>query len=714
MAIKNKKDKNEVLAIALQTQKNYCALAHQAYKTGKLDNLTDNQVDNLDFLEKFGYIELTPKETNKGIKTVRAISDSNRSTFKVPMVTANLAHTPIKEMNNTAQQLLDTVATIRIMKMLLKKRTGRNELYADMMTLSFRNVSMDREHYGNLRVAFFELKDMLMELKEALRKRKTFSEYGHFLAMVPSFETTLNKEAMEKMSGKNLFHPHVHVLMFYDEETNGEALRSEIWKIWKKIAEKHDRKVSKKAFGYENSYNPEDAKNEKAALIGSILEAQKYAMKPNIVNEMMSFDEGVGIASKRKEFNLDVFSEIYNVYVKQGRDNHSGSKSKFQVNSSGLFREAKMYVNKFKKVGLFSALVLKACDGDISSIPTLMSQVQTYNIIDNDKMGKKYHVYFSWFSDVTKLTRKEMLYYNRSVLSGSYASGFDEKMLLHELREHGKLDPTRNKDEKELEKQRIFFWLLKEVNIPRSPLQIMSVIGDWANAYKQEIINLSSAIELTESKCKFYANSQLHKRKFINLQLELTKLKKSLKKITNDYHDVMDFGKAYEWAVDNCKEYSQAKVHDYKAENEAAVVREIAKKANMTEKDIEVLQKRALLHDDERIWKFLKMYVQFEYNKELEFDSDDEDSGFGVASQEFWMGERSEFQREKLANMILNNHEYYVEFDEVDFDLDGKPIHRNDSGLPNSIWKILQVYDKELSNHQNEEQESNAGSRLAA
>src|SRR5699024_3523726 len=148
-------------------------------------------------------------------------------------------HTPIKEMNNTAQQLLDTVATIRVMKMLLKKRTGRNELYADMMTLSFRNVSMDREHYGNLRVAFFELKDMLMELKEALRKRKTFSEYGHFLAMVPSFETTLNKEAMEKMSGKNLFHPHVHVLMFYDEETNGEAKRSEIWKIWKKIAEKH-------------------------------------------------------------------------------------------------------------------------------------------------------------------------------------------------------------------------------------------------------------------------------------------------------------------------------------------------------------------------------------------------------------------------------------------------------------------------------------------
>src|SRR5699024_12876402 len=52
------------------------ALAHQAYKTGKLDNLTDNQVDNLDFLEKFGYIELTPKETNKGIKTVRAISRS--------------------------------------------------------------------------------------------------------------------------------------------------------------------------------------------------------------------------------------------------------------------------------------------------------------------------------------------------------------------------------------------------------------------------------------------------------------------------------------------------------------------------------------------------------------------------------------------------------------------------------------------------------------
>ena len=528
MAQKIKKNASQKLAAVLDSQRIYCDLALRAYNADLID-LTEKQVNQLNLMKKNGFVSL-PDEKNP----VFVLTDSAKTTAKISMITPNLARTPLKQSNEASKKAMEAMRAFDIMKGLLLKKNGKKKIYAEFLTLTFANARL-----GELEKAMWDLKSGYLKLKDMLRKNKEFEEFRP-LGGLPSFEITVNKESLSRQNAQNLFHPHIHVLLYFDKEIDIDALKLKIFKKWADFCAKTGHKMDFDAQLLEHAYSEESGKKvQNNASLASIREAVKYSVKPDDINRLALTGSSSGADD---DFKLRVFAEIYNVFVSFKRDENGNverdkndriKKRKFRVDSFGMMKEAIMYYHSLVKAGLSGIFLQKTRDSEGAGIPTIFTNISKFSVTGSilSKYSKSGHSYSAHFSDTETLNQAETLYYNSSIAQKTIFEDFDLKSLKSAVKKLGKLG----------KKADTLMWLLEHwFSINKNVEDVNEVFEDW---YKAS-----------------YDTSQ----------------KKDIALLTN----------AYNWAYNCTDAYQMQKVRNFSEYDYARYMKKVAENIGLSESDV--------------------------------------------------------------------------------------------------------------------------------
>lgn len=561
----------------IRSEQLYNRLALAASNAGYL-TLTEKQFDQLRYLRKFGFIEL-PRSGSEYI----VISDSAKQTLKAKIITPGLPHSPLKESNAASTRALEAMNTLLLMRGIQQMRTGSDELSADFLTLTFQNVQ-----FGELRDSLDDLKKGYRQLKDWLRKTYKFSKF-HLLGAMPRFEITINREALEKHSKFNLYHPHIHVILFSDEITDIDKISRDIYQKWAQICEKMGHKTDAQAFKLEHAYTKDEKTGKKIVSSGdaAIAEAVKYVVKPSEVNRLGKLDK----SGNFDDFSLKVFAEIYRSFV---RRSSNGRQLKFRVDSSGLVKEARSYLNAFKKSGLGGLFGMQYSDNDLVRVPSIFSQVSTL-VVRGIKASSRIKGGFKFFSEYKKtqnFSAAEMLYYNSALIANVVFKDFDLKKikkLVLNIADVSSIDELNKR-------QKTMIWLLENwLNITTNIDQVNVVFDDWLETCKEAIANSNNS-DLASSKIS----------------------------------DIKSLKNAFNWAIDNSDEYAESRVRDFSEDCKAQLVRKIAKKHNLNAEDIDNLADGFVARDNDKLWDFLSDYTTAVSGKGVT------DDGNGINGKDFW------------------------------------------------------------------------------
>lgn len=560
----------------IRSEQLYNKLAFDADKKGYL-KLTEKQRKQLNYLSRFGFVELPQSGSSYTV-----ITDSAKQTMKVKLISPGLPHSPLKESNMASTRALEAMNTLLLMKGIQRMRTGSDKLNADFLTLTFQNV-----RFGELKDSLDDLKKGYRQLKDWLRKTYSFSKL-HLLGAMPRFEITVNKESLEKHSSFNLYHPHVHAILFFDTETNDRRLTEDLYAKWAELCKKMGHETNKQAFKIEHAYvKGVDGRKIVSSGDAAISEAVKYVVKPAEINRLGKVDE----EGSFDNFYLKVFAEIYRTFVRRSSD---GRQLKFRVDPSGLVKEARSYLNAFKKAGLGGLFGMQFSDGDLVRVPSIFSQISTL-VVRGIKESSRVKSGFKFYSEYTKtqsFSAAEMLYYNSALIANTVFKDFDLEKIKRLVFNIAKVSSVEELNKR----QKTMFWLLKNwLNITTDVEQVNSVFEDWLGTCEKNIGSSDGS--------------------------KLAALK---------FSDVEKLKDAFNWAIDNPSEYQDSRVRDFGEDSKAELVQKIAKNHNLSRKDIDNLAVGFIARDDDKLWGFLSDYTYALTGKGVV------DDGNGINGKKFW------------------------------------------------------------------------------
>lgn len=374
-----------------------------------------------------GLIKLTPKQVAKTASFLatgpsyfgafHVLSDSAGTTYKHAICTPALNGSPIEEQNRTSTKVMEGIGTLKLLDFFAAKKTDA-PVQAVMVTLSFQNAD-----FGWLSDAKQSLKVIYTKLKEWLRKTCDFGS-GVWLGIMPAMEVTVNKEHFKNREEKQLYHPHLHLVIFFAGLTDHEiySVRRQIFVKFSDLCKEAGVKNSSAAYGFEKTYKKGAKDSDKAPAetntLNAMLEAMKYVTKPEdtaMIGEAFEEESGSGDGNG-DNFAEKVFAEIYNarfaptIHANSRYKNLKNEKAKMiRLRGAGTYELARSVYKAIAEAGLAGLFAFNPCDGDVSMIPHVFTQFAT--LILKKKWAK--------LQKSQKLTPAEVLYYNRDMLKMS-------------------------------------------------------------------------------------------------------------------------------------------------------------------------------------------------------------------------------------------------------------------------------------------------------
>ena len=374
---------------------------------------------------KDGLIKLTAKQEAKTASFLAAgpsffgafhvLSDSAGTTYKHAICTPALNGSPIEEQNRTSTKVTEGIGTLKLLDFFAAKKTDA-PVQAVMVTLSFQNAD-----FGWLSDAKQSLKVIYTKLKEWLRKTCDFGS-GVWLGIMPAMEVTVNKEKFKNHDEKQLYHPHLHLVIFFAGLTDHEiySVRRQIFAKFSGLCKEAGVKNSGAAYGFEKAYQKGAKDSGKAPAetntLNAMLEATKYVTKPEdtaMIGEAFEEEENSGADDS---FAEKVFAEIYNsrfaptIHANSRYKNLKNEKAKmFRLRGAGTYELARSVYKAIAEAGLSGLFAFSPCDGDVSMIPHVFTRFAT--LILKKKWAK--------LQKSQRLTPAEVLYYNRDMLKMS-------------------------------------------------------------------------------------------------------------------------------------------------------------------------------------------------------------------------------------------------------------------------------------------------------
>lgn len=371
-----------------------------------------------------GLIKLTSKQAAKTASFLAAgptyfgafhvLSDSAGTTYKHAICTPALNGSPIQEQNNTSTKVMERIGTLKLLNFFAAKQTDA-PVQAVMVTLSFQNAD-----FGWLSDAKQSLKVIYTKLKDWIRKTCDFGS-GVWLGIMPSMEVTVNKDHFKNHQEKQLYHPHLHLVIFFAGLTEHEiySVRRQIFVKFSELCKEAGVKNSSKAYGFEKTYQKGSKDSDEAPAetntLDAMLEATKYVTKPEdtaMIGEAFEKEN----SGSGDNFAEKVFAEIYNSRFSpeihaNSRYKNLGNKKATQIRlrGAGTYELARSVYKSIAEAGLAGLFAFNPCEGDVSMIPHVFTRFAT--LILKKKWAK--------LQKSQRLTPAEVLYYNRDMLKMS-------------------------------------------------------------------------------------------------------------------------------------------------------------------------------------------------------------------------------------------------------------------------------------------------------
>lgn len=378
-----------------------------------------------------GLIKLTPKQAAKTASYLAAgpsyfgafhvLSDSAGTTYKHAICTPALNGSPIQEQNTTSTKVMERMGTLKLLNFFAAKQTD-TPVEAVMVTLSFQNAD-----FGWLSDAKQSLKVIYTKLKDWIRRTCDFGS-GVWLGIMPAMEVTVNKEHFKNGDEKQLYHPHLHLVIFFAGLTDHEiySVRRQIFVKFSDLCKEAGVKNSSAAYDFEKTYQKgakdkgSDQAPAETSTLGAMLEATKYVTKPEdtaMIGEAFEKENsGSGDDNGGDNFAEKVFAEIYNsrfaptIHANSRYKNLKGKKpAQIRLRGAGTYELARSVYKAIAEAGLSGLFAFSPCDGDVSMIPHVFTRFAT--LILNKNWAK--------LQKSQTLTPAEVLHYNRDMLKMS-------------------------------------------------------------------------------------------------------------------------------------------------------------------------------------------------------------------------------------------------------------------------------------------------------
>lgn len=400
-----------------------------------LVEVTDKQLHTLEQLDHVGGLEL--KESS----SYYALTTGDLSMSKQLILSAQLPGSPLRENNQASQKRMECIHVLDIMQYLI----GDEELNAVFITCSFENADMG-QLCDNLQAQNLAQKKFL----RAMKRSKTIWGGMQFKGAIPRDEITVNRKHLLDMDPHNLFHQHLHILVFVTGEEQTGQLYRRLWKLWADICEEIGLRTSPAAFLVETTYEKKSEKyimkqgpaydkrkEKKKKIMAGMLEANKYETKPSdlAMLEVKKKDE----LSPLDWFKLRTWAEIYNARVHpklSDKCQFKGIKEAkmIRMRPVGLYQKAGQIYKAIIGAGLGGVLDFKKCEGNLARIPSVFTRavlVDIKRIIQETKAevikykGSGYR-YVAKVSAKLALSDFEVGYYNKQILRNTlFLSGLD-------------------------------------------------------------------------------------------------------------------------------------------------------------------------------------------------------------------------------------------------------------------------------------------------
>lgn len=437
MSTRTSRDFESQSVTTLQSELIFDDLAYWAMMQQSAE-FTDKQRVALEIFHRVGHVQV-----RKGM-THQVITTGNRSVSKHMMITPQLPTSPVRESNLASEMMMQYLHALEIAQYLEAKQ--EKDLQALFLTFSFKNAS-----FGHLADAEQLLKMLYKKLRRFMERTMDWKD-AEYLGTLPTMEVTINRKHLLNGDKENLYHPHMHVTIFFTGDVNmGDASR-QLWAKFKKLCDRANAKASSAAFKLERTYekdveadnsyfvNGEEQKGDnrkKKSMIDGILEATKYQSKPADLNMLKVFKKD---PKDVKDFKVSVWAEIYQAAVHPQLSKNCPYKGLTKATlirngGSGIFLLATQIFKAIVNAGFGGLFDFQPANGDISKVPAVFVQMITVKIEKVLKMKKDraiakkrssgYYIQ-SKIAKATAMNPEEVAYYNRLIMRSSlFEEGLD-------------------------------------------------------------------------------------------------------------------------------------------------------------------------------------------------------------------------------------------------------------------------------------------------
>ena len=323
------------------------------------------------------------------------LSSSDGSTSRaiaVPMTADH--HAPIQEVADSSKRINDMRNELELMQRKYRLETG-GQLYAYMLTFTVPNCRQ-----GDLDKTWVSLYKAVRKVLEKIDRdysRGTKQTYilpavdgtdAELIGSLVSQEITVNEDSLAKRQVTNLYHPHTHVVLLTDKPLATVLAKDLLFDVFNAQCPQYN--LARKAFLLEEAYadNGQDT-----SLLQAAEEATKYAVKPTAWLRLAQYPNN-------DPFYLKTFAELFTVI-------HS---HKAHVTRK-LWRDAARIWRQMGRSSIASVFGFGLSEDSLPAVVTELVDL-AYN-----RKTKRYTAKHN-----RSLTDAELLYYNRTLLSGLFST----------------------------------------------------------------------------------------------------------------------------------------------------------------------------------------------------------------------------------------------------------------------------------------------------
>lgn len=238
-------------------------------------------------------------------------SNSSATAAKLTFINnVQIAHAPLKELNESSQRTAKMRTALDVTKMLQLREYGDATLHAAMATFTIPNCNK-----GGLNDAVSEMSKLISKLLKALKDGtnnhnglQLYDYNGNpvpFIGGLMTIEITINQVKLHDMDSNGLFHPHVHLVLLTLDDIDEDDARDRLFNYWQTLNSNYV--LSPKAFGLEHAYSDSSDAADDAAIVA---EATKYAAKPGIYKVLPTI-KNTNTMKQYDQFALETFCELF-------------------------------------------------------------------------------------------------------------------------------------------------------------------------------------------------------------------------------------------------------------------------------------------------------------------------------------------------------------------------------------------------------------------